>query len=268
MSLRPRFYAHFVVLFLLSVTGLGCQNPPIEPITHLPTQETNEYYPPKWQPSEQGFESILITNEGSTSTIGTMYAFDPTIFRFAIEVASTSKSVAEWMNTSSSLIAVMNGAYFREDGSPAGLLIHEGLPQNARRFDADKSAVIRLDPEPAIIDTNTEYSIEGTLEAAQSYPPLIYDGHFVITEDTGKMARRSFVGIRDDGFLVLGVIAKQELSLYELSQLLNREEYRLNSALNMDGGSSTGLFTRDQNLPLFNSVLPIPNVISVYKKSD
>lgn len=263
MSRHQRALALFSAILALSITGLGCDT---EPITDPSPVQTEGSQAKAWQVNESGFETMEMTDDDSTNTVGVMYAFDPAKFRFSFEVATSGKSVAEWLATSSSLVAVMNGAYFHEDFSPAGMLIHQGKEQNKRRFDADKSAVIRLAPNPAIIDTNEAYDTSNTLEAAQSYPVLVHGGQFVITEDSGKKARRSFVGIRDDGFVVFGAIAKSEPTLYELSQLLSRDEYRLVSALNMDGGPSTGLFTRDENTPSYNSVFPVPNVMGVYKK--
>ncbi|MFO0765076.1 MAG: phosphodiester glycosidase family protein [Patescibacteria group bacterium] len=265
MQRYHRAFALFTAIIALSLTGTGCQSTRNTPTdsSPAPISETQQV---RWQKNDSGFETIPVMNQGSTTTIGVMHAFDPSRFRFAFDTATSGKSVVEWLSTSSSLVAVMNGAYFHEDFTPAGMLIHQGKEQNKRRFDADKSAVIRLAPNPSIVDTNKKFDVTGALEAAQSYPVLLRGRHSTITEDSGKKARRSFVGMRDDGFVVFGVIAKSEITLYELSQLLSRDEYRLASALNMDGGSSTGLFSHDEKTPSFNSVFPVPNVMEVYKK--
>ena len=279
--------ALLMVFFTISLMGAGCQD-------HLPhslffgkeeggqISDTQSPFFPKegagddsapsqpqnWQKNPSGFESLTIIDE-SNDEIGILYAFDPTLFHFGFEVASSGKSIVEWMTYSTSAIAVINGVYFHDDESPSGLLVHKDTEISTRHFSADKSSVIRLSPKPAILDTADEIASGiASKEAAQSYPLLLEDKKPQVAADTGNKAQRSFIGFRDDEHVVLGVIMKKELSLYELSQLLAKKDYRLNSALNLDGGSSSGLYSRDEETMSYNSLFPVPNVISVYRRSE
>lgn len=264
MSRHQRALGLFTAILVLSLTGAGCQTEPI-PGPSLVPSEGSQIEVQTWRPNTSGFETLAITDEDGDE-IGIMYAFDPDEFRFRFENSSSIHSIVEWMTYSTSAVAVMNGVYFHDDGSPSGLLVHNGTEISTRRFSDDKSSVIRLSPAPAIIDTNEIAAAIASQEAAQSYPLLLEASKPQVTTDTGNKAQRSFIGFRDDGHLVLGVIMKKELSLYELSQLLSKKDYRLISALNVDGGSSSGLYSRDEDTMSYNSLFPVPNVITVYKK--
>jgi uncharacterized protein YigE (DUF2233 family) len=268
---RPqRPAALLMAFFTISLMGAGCQVPATEPIPgpSLVSSEGSQIQMQTWQKNPSGFESLTITDE-SGDEIGTMYAFDPALFHFGFEIASSGKSIVEWMAYSTSAVAVINGVYFHDDESPSGLLVHKGAEFSTRHFSADKSSVIRLSPKPAILDSADEIASGiASKEAAQSYPLLLEDKKPQVAADTGNKAQRSFIGFRDDEHVVLGVIMKKELSLYELSQLLAKKDYRLNSALNLDGGSSSGLYSRDEETMSYNSLFPVPNVISVYRRSE
>lgn len=267
MSRHSRVFALFTALFTLSLTGTGCQTANTRTAPETKPAPNTEVSSDTWQKNASGFETLAIIDK-NTEPIGIMYAFDPEQFQFAFDTASSGKSIVEWMGYATSAIAVINGVYFHDDDSPSGLLVTDGTEVSTRRFSADKSSVTRLAPMPNILDSNEIAVALLAQEAAQSYPLLLHNRKPQVTGDTGNKAQRSFIGVRDDGHIVLGVTMKKELSLFELSQLLAAKDYRLVSALNLDGGSSSGLYSRDEQVRSYNSLFPVPNVITVQKRSD
>lgn len=241
-----------LIIALLITLGTGC--------TKAPQATADE-----WTRISDGFE-VMPLQTNSSSTVGVLYAFDPKLMTMRFETSPDVKTTAEWLATQPNAIAVMNGVYFHEDGSPSGMFVHQQKEHSTRRFDHDKSSLLRLDPQPAIIDFDEVTAALQSKEAGQSYPLLIDRGEIQIRKDSGKKARRSFAAVRTDGYIILGTIAEAEVSLYELAHLLKRKPYRIKQALNMDGGPSSGLMTHLDTAPSYNSFVGIPNVIVVTKK--
>jgi uncharacterized protein YigE (DUF2233 family) len=80
-----------------------------------------------------------------------------------------------------------------------------------------------------------------------------------------QRSRRSFVGIDRQGWVVFGVTTMPVWSLTALAEyLVHRSELALDSALNLDGGASSGIWV--SGVPdglLVNSIDRVPAVIAI-----
>ncbi len=254
----------FILLCSLVAFGFGCV--PVSSdvsITQKPTEQVQT-----WTVLAPGVQQLSVSLTAPQAGHVVLFAFDPKQFDFRFAYSTSSKTVVEWHQAFPEALAVFNGSYFHEDQTPSGDLIRDGKDLSPRSFDLDKSAVIELAPQFRIIDTlNQPFDANVSQEAAQSFPVLVRRGQSAVLEDSGKIARRTFVGVRNDGWAVLGTLADGELSLFQLAQTLSRSEFLMQTALNLDGGPSTGYsFLSENSEQVSNSFTTVPISVIVKRK--
>lgn len=224
------------------------------------------FYIPRWQVVDTQMERMIFVSGDGIGV--TLYRFpaDEYILRFAHD--QDAHRVADWAQEVEGSILVVNGVYFTETYDPAGSLILDGEEIVNTAYDLDKSGYIVLQPEFDIVNTKVESIKEDELiEAGQSYPFLIWDGKAAVEKDSGLTARRTFIGQDKSGFIYLGVVSSDEVSLYELARVLQEVDVSWQAVMNLDGGPSTGLAARTQKkTELINSPVSVPNVILVERK--
>jgi len=179
-----------------------------------------------------------------------------------------AKKISDWTLGHENLALAINGTYFHEDMLPSGLLITKKERIGDREFDLDKTGLIRLQPNLAILDTTTEiFDQTQLIEAAQTFPFLIKNGVVDIKKESGLNARRSFFGLDKDGNAYFGVVPNRSISLFKLAQILKNIEADWDDVINLDGGPSNGIYA---NFPFsketLDSFTPVPNVILVERQ--
>ena len=119
-----------------------------------------------------------------------------------------------------------------------------------------------------IIDTKKDkFDPNFVKEAAQAYPFLIKNSKPNIKEDSGQIARRTFIGTDQEDNFYLGILPEESQTLYELSLELSKVPVNWKNVINLDGGSSSGLIANTQkNQENLNSYVPIPNVLVVKRR--
>jgi uncharacterized protein YigE (DUF2233 family) len=86
-------------------------------------------------------------------------------------------------------------------------------------------------------------------------------------EDDGRRARRSAVAIDRAGRLLLLVSPASDFTLRGLADWLSQSDLDVDRALNLDGGSSTGLYLNDGTLhEAIDAFGPLPIVLLVEAK--
>ncbi len=211
-------------------------------------------------------QRIEMVSPSSTARV-TLYRFAPSTVDLDFVHSTSVGSIIDWQKAYPDAIAILNGAYFDEESVPAGYFRSEGERIGSRAFDFDKSAFFIGDATPRIIEVKSEAELKNMKSILQSYPLLVQDGQAVVQTDSGKLARRSFVGFDLSKNLYLGIVDGGGISLYELSQYLQRTGVSWTSALNLDGGPSTGLSINVKDLQeVTDSWTLIPNVIIVKKR--
>ncbi|MEN9558150.1 MAG: hypothetical protein RL141_519 [Candidatus Parcubacteria bacterium] len=199
-----------------------------------------------------------------------LYGFSQEAYQFRLAAADEAKSLAAWRDASEpTVVAGINGMYFLEDFSPAGFLVTEGEEQRDHPFDWDKSALLTIADNGALAiraTTQEPTDLAELTHAAQSYPLLVLNGTANLSEDSGKVARRSIVGTDTDGRVWIGVVLEGNISLYQLSQVLMKTGISWKNVLNLDGGPSSGLFLRGADEVFFSPFTAIPSVLFVEKR--
>ncbi|MGE5153511.1 MAG: phosphodiester glycosidase family protein [Bdellovibrio bacteriovorus] len=143
-------------------------------------------------------------------------------------------------------VAGVNGGFFHPDWRPSGLVIAQGRRIN--RFETAKllSGVIYGDGAGIHLLRRAQFRDHpGITALLQSGPFLVEDGRTVRGLSPSDPNRRTFIATDWRGHWVLGATLSP-LTLAELAEWLastgGLTPWRVDRALNLDGGSSTGFF--------------------------
>jgi uncharacterized protein YigE (DUF2233 family) len=266
--MKARRNAFVLLGLLLSFFGAGCFHTPL-PASSIPNPSVSSPLGGAWTMVADGFDRLDYRFATSSSAKLVIYRLDPQ--RFEVRVgAGDAKTVAAWADAYPDAVLAINAAYFHEDDSPSGFLAVEGKRVGERAFDLDKSGLVVTQPAFQVIDTLAEAAdLSSVKEGLQSYPFLLKNGEPAVAADSGKTARRTFVGKDRAGRIYLG-LALGDLSLYELAVLLPNLGINWDSVLNLDGGPSSGAVSslvapsRVQE----NSLSSIPSVFLVFPRKN
>lgn len=232
-------------------------------LTHAPH---SPWYVARWESVGAGMRRLEYISADNTDVL--LYAFDPAAVTLRIEQASEAKRVKTWAQSIDGEYLVANGFYFLEDNAPAGLLISDSQAWHTQAFDLDKSGIVELAPEFKIVDTETAtFDSRGVTEAGQSYPFLLKQGRGAVKTDSGLRARRTFMGTDEAGQVYLGLVWRDDMSLYALMKTLQEMDIAWHNVINLDGGPSSGLVIETQSFTeSFDSAASVPNVIVIQPK--
>jgi exopolysaccharide biosynthesis protein len=163
-------------------------------------------------------------------------------------------SLGEMMGREKCLAGV-NGGYFNEDFAPIGLRMANGQMiaplQRARLI----TGVLVASPRGVQIVRSREFSRRlGVTAAIQCGPFLVDRGQPISGLNDSHLARRTFAATTSSSRALVGVCSG--VSLAELAKMLATtsfaEDLRIERALNLDGGSSTGFWFARENGTVFS----------------
>jgi exopolysaccharide biosynthesis protein len=152
-------------------------------------------------------------------------------------------------------LAAVNGGYFDPEYRPIGLLIVDGIMiaplQKARLL----SGVLSAAGKKVQISRVSEFSMAQKLEAAVECGPMIVDlGKAVRGLESTKLARRTFAALTASGDkAALGFCS--DVTLADLSNILaivTISDFKIQRALNLDGGSSSAFWFKRTNGSAFS----------------
>jgi hypothetical protein len=181
-----------------------------------------------------------------------------------------SDSLAEAMRNENCLAGV-NGGYFDEKFAPIGLRMANGQMiaplQRARLI----TGVLFASSRGVQIVRSREFSRRaGTTAAIQCGPFLVDRSQPIGGLNHSRPARRTFAATTNSSRALVGVCSN--VSLSELSKILATtsfaEDLRIERALNLDGGSSTGFWFARENGNAFSisEQKPVRDFVAVVPK--
>lgn len=158
-------------------------------------------------------------------------------------------------------LAGVNGGYFGADvaRTPIGLVRHAGVtisPFSAKGFTVagvvyDTGETIRMERSSRL-----RAPLESMREAIQGGPFLLEQGRAIQGLEKTKKASRTFIATDGSGRWCIAVTSP--LTLHELAVWLAQKGsmggFRVYSALNLDGGSSSAFWDAETSLPGFKAV--------------
>jgi hypothetical protein len=284
-KLAAKYLGKFVVMAgLLALALAGCgpiirESPtrtltvtlsPTTTKTPVDIDATATAIPAEWQMLHPGLEirrlevneKPLLAVRVDLAQISPKVHYDP----------QTPKTVAGWQAALPDALVVVNAGFFEPDNTTSGLLILDGVAVGesfdpAERY-LEHSGMLTISGEQAEIHmlfncppskcTQAEQGVQGL-------PVLIQDSFPVDFALPEREARRTVVGMDKDGNLLLIVAYEQVMTLIELSDALLATDLELVSALNLDGGPSTGMsLDVEGHSIMIDSISEIPSVIALY----
>jgi uncharacterized protein YigE (DUF2233 family) len=240
--------------------------------------------PLAWNAAAPGIGQRYVPVElPGASTPAYLYALriDPDAVTFRVHYdPAQPRSIEEWQAETGAL-AVFNGGFFSGSSRPVGRIIVDGelfgAPLYPTLYGDDSISIPGIF---TVIDGAVEiyalgrstYNPRGLRfdQAVESYPMLLLPGRQpVYPEDTGREARRTVIALDEQGNVIVLLIDWSYFTLYELARWLAASDLSLYTALNLDGGRSSGLAV---NMPgeqaVFPAYVPLPIVIAVYPRGE
>jgi uncharacterized protein YigE (DUF2233 family) len=246
---------------------------PYFPPTDVPTATLG---PLNWEEIAPGVERVYTPiPSGTPGQYNYAYTLrlDPSEVTFKIHYERDNpRQVGDWGEDLDAQI-VFNGGFFSGLNTPVGRVVLDGeLFGFALNYGEDSIGVAGvfsvLDGEVAMYSIGRgTYSPRGMRfdEAVESYPVLLLPGNQpAYPEETNEAARRTVIGIDNEGWVVVMVVDLPIFTLHQLGEWLAVSGLNLDSALNLDGGRSSGISVATPGEQhLINSVVNVPIVLAV-----
>lgn len=240
------------------------------PNSQSPTPTLAPTYTPfstAWQMVQPGVEKRLFEQqdeEGVAISRIKVIRIDNSQYRFEVAYQPDSpQSIQSWQ-ADLNAIAIINGSFFTPEYVATGLIVVDGVP-TGQSYEEFAGMVVINEGQLSIQDlAERPYSPNDPIDfGLQTFPVLVKNGGQVGYSEPGEAARRSVIGVDENGRVLLIITELGAYSLAEMSQWLIKSELNLDIALNLDGGTSSSLALVGEDAIGF---LPIPNVIAVYSK--
>ncbi len=199
-----------------------------------------------WKQHKQGFESKEIESKPTGASLF-LIKFHTSKFKFRVINSSLEAGRPETIKEATlrtGALAGINGGYFDDKFKPLGLLMTSKKQVNPKRK-ADWGILTYSGQKVAVVHS-TEKLPSDIEEALQCGPRLVIRGKIPQFKD--GIAFRSGVCIFSDKEFAFVVAYKKEISLKEFAESL--KEVGCRDALNLDGGTSTQFYTKQQELEL------------------
>ncbi len=198
-------------------------------------------------------------------TVISVVRLDPRQVRFLVGYAPEAPlPLASWAERTGARVAI-NGGFFDPDGRSVALLVHDGQIEGSSYV--GQGGMFAVSPEGAVwLQSLADQPFDPNVplaQALQGWPMLVKPGIGASyhVEDYDR-ARRSALGLDHGGRVVLVVASAPVFTLGEFSAWLAASELELESAVNLDGGASSGLIVQSESAPeRIEPFVPLPIVL-------
>jgi uncharacterized protein YigE (DUF2233 family) len=276
--------AHKTPLLSSPTLSLSTTPPKTGTLVASPTvvaSPTSSRTPPIWANLAPGVsERYIPVNMPDPEEPFYIYALrlDPTRVVFQVHYdREQPRSIEEWQAATGAAV-VLNGGFFSGNNTPVGRIVVDGWLYGYPLDYGDDSVGVPglfaiLDNEVSIYGLGrSSFSPRGLRfdYAVESYPLLLLPGgQPTFPVDTGKLARRTVIGVDEWGYVIILLSDTPSLSLHELADWLAGSDLYLDSALNLDGGRSSGLMVSLRGeVRYFPAYVPLPIVIGIYTRGS
>lgn len=192
--------------------------------------------------------------------------FDPKTHTFAVMDNPHGDFSLASASEKRGALAAVNGGYFHPDRTPLGLVVRQGAtihPQERARLLSGLVVVTRRGiaiPRASAFKTSPEVR-----EALQAGPFLIENGRPVAGLNATRSAARTVVV--EDAAGRYGFVVYRSATLAEMAAILASAEHfpggKITRALNLDGGSSTGLWVRGEQAFYLREFKDVRNYLAI-----
>ncbi|MEN8097611.1 MAG: phosphodiester glycosidase family protein [Chloroflexota bacterium] len=222
-----------------------------------------------WQTVLPGLEwrQMTFIADNNLVELATVVRIDPSRYQINVEYdPEHPATVHQWAERNSAVLTV-NGGFFAPDFTSTGLVISDGTPYGSSYLGFGGMFAISASGMPTLqrLESQPYDPADDLTEAVQSFPMLFSIKGAPVTEGfSDDISRRSVVGLDNQGRVLFINFSHGALDLAALSLYLVQSDLQLVSALNLDGGSSSGLVLAHENVRIdLPSLVAIPAVITV-----
>ncbi len=221
---------------------------------------------PEWTEMVSGIElKQQFVEVGTGTELVSIVRFDPATTPFKIAVdEGKPKTLDQWQNELKASV-VINASYFDESYNLTTRTVVDG--ESYGPLLTGKTGILRsVDGQQWTISKTVDVQKNTTpIFSVQSYPLLIHNGAVNFTEGSADTGQRTVVAVDEAGTMYWIVAEYGVTNLNELSTLLdNQLNLELTEALNLDGGSSTGVvISNEPDILYYNSAVAVPAVVYI-----
>ena len=225
-----------------------------------------------WQLLRPGLERRLIRlldeNERLQERLY-LLRLQPELYRLTVAYRpGEAQSISAWQAETGALL-VVNGGFFTEELLATGRIVVDGIGSGLSYRNFGGMLAITADSLEIRSLAERPYDPGEALQyALQSFPLLVNPGGKIgFPEEDSLRGRRTVVALDRNGRLLFILAPNGSFTLHELSRYLVESDLDIEIALNLDGGTSTGLRLANpaEEIPAF---VPLPVVIDNYPEFD
>lgn len=291
LARAQRAAARWALGLLVLVVAAGC-DVPLAPLSPKPQPTaTLPPLPPTWTPAptqtpvppDTGWRELqpgvevrsldvsLGGDSGGTAQVErvTIARLDPAqvVFR-VLYTPRVAYPISVWAQRNDAIL-VTTGGYFTSENVVTGLTISGGQSHGYRYDDFAGMFAVTEGEDVTVrwLRTRPFNASEPLREAIQSFPVLVKPGGemgFPADGDDGRPSRRAVVAQDAQGRILLLIAPRGSLSLHALAVWLAGSDLDVDTALNLDGGTSAGFWMPEG--PQIDSLIAIPSVIAVFPR--
>jgi uncharacterized protein YigE (DUF2233 family) len=173
--------------------------------------------------------------------------------------------LADWEKQTGA-VALFNGGYFDEHYRATGLVISDGqsygtsYPDFGGLFAVDTQGNVILH---ALSQQPYDPASEQLQQATESSPMLVIDGKRTQFNANASSNSRNVIALDTQGRLLFIVSPERAFTLDEMADLVSSSDLHLQTALNLDGGASTGMYIKTTKNISLASISNLPIVIII-----
>lgn len=215
---------------------------------------------------------------GPNATAGTMQYFKFSTKTHSLTIIDQGLGEPLYRNLDAAMrrndcVAGCNGGFFHRDGKPLGLVISNGRVQGVNNLDSSLTSGTIYVVDGAIrLERSTLFSAKRPpllRHVLQTGPYLVEGSRGVAGLSSKRFSRRSFLATDGKGNWMIAYTPPTTLA--QLGAVLSQKGaipgFQISHAINLDGGSSSGLWIRKDNNPLyFREVSQVRSFIGITKK--
>ncbi|MBN1261295.1 MAG: phosphodiester glycosidase family protein [Anaerolineae bacterium] len=257
----------------IQLTSTGTPEPTLAPPptwTPFPTVQVPQ--DTGWQEIDPGLETRTIstrTPQGKERIY--IVRVDPLAYTLAVVYTpGLAQNISAWAAQTQALLT-LNAGYFTEAYEVTGYTVCAGVPYGSQYGDFAGMLAERADGQISVRWLRTQPFVPGESlkTAVQSFPVLVKPGGvmgFPADADDGRVARRTLVAQDREGRLLFLIGSRGCFGLHALATWLTESDLDLHIALNLDGGTSTGLWLAGVVSHQIDSYTAVPAVITVNRR--
>lgn len=218
--------------------------------------------PPQWRILSQGltFTEVQVYYGQDLVDTLTVVKIDPAFHAFRV-FHHKFQSLTTWQEEIKAPV-VFNASYFNARGQPVGLILMDGKPlgplnnpQMRGMFVAEPRGVSPDLPRATILDlkgTSIDPKKFPWKQGVQSFPLLLDYKGYIRVRESGKKSYRTVIAADRNGNILVFNTAGDFFTLYQMAQFLKASSFKIDSALNLDGGSEAQLYVKTDDFEYYS----------------